>query len=627
MKVVTSILFVCVLAVNAFAINGDMGVATEPSTNGSAEYPYLIEDVNDFDAFAADSNLWASGVHTKLMCDVDLDPTLPGREIYTQAPIAGTINSMFFEGTEFSGSFDGNGHVVRNLTVDGVHFCGLFGILNPGSEVKDLGMEDVSITGSDNVGGVAGINLGSIIGCYSTGEVTGDHFAGGLTGGNSNGIITNCYSTAAVTVTRDDVGGLVGINYLGSITNSYSTGKVNGDDDVGGLVGANEDGSISSCYSTGVVSGDSSVGGLVGANSSGIITSSYSTGSVTGKSYVGGLAGGNYEGSITNSYSTGAVNGVYNVGGLVGWNYESVISSSYSVGLVTGTIGGVGGLIGANYEGSIASSFWDTQTSGLDIAYTTESGSYPDYVYVPVYGTVGVVGKTTAEMKTFSTFVGAGWDFDDVWWIDGGNDYPRLLWEMNTAPVAVVGGGVVGYAGPSGTAVVWLDGSGSYDDDGDSLSYYWFIGDELIAEGSEPNVVLSAGEYVVELFVDDGTSSSEPNSVMVTIVEAIETGGGFTPSNLNAKSKGNYVLGAIELPEGISKDDVEDGSAVLYVNGDYENSVGGEFERSIAKGNNNKIMVLFDRGALIEAAGGEIVEVVMAVRLRTGQWVFNSVQE
>jgi hypothetical protein len=41
-------------------------------------------------------------------------------------------------------------------------------------------------------------------------------------------------------------------------------------------------------------------------------------------------------------------------------------------------------------------------------------------------------------MQTASTFLDAGWDFigeaengtDDIWWIDEGQDYPRLWWEM-----------------------------------------------------------------------------------------------------------------------------------------------------------------------------------------------------
>ena len=47
-------------------------------------------------------------------------------------------------------------------------------------------------------------------------------------------------------------------------------------------------------------------------------------------------------------------------------------------------------------------------------------------------------GLTTTEMQTAATFLDAGWDFvdetengtDDIWWIDEGQDYPRLWWEQ-----------------------------------------------------------------------------------------------------------------------------------------------------------------------------------------------------
>jgi len=50
----------------------------------------------------------------------------------------------------------------------------------------------------------------------------------------------------------------------------------------------------------------------------------------------------------------------------------------------------------------------------------------------------GGTGKTTAEKQMASTFLQAGWDFvdettngtEDIWWIDEGNNYPRLWWEL-----------------------------------------------------------------------------------------------------------------------------------------------------------------------------------------------------
>jgi hypothetical protein len=107
---------------------------------------------------------------------------------------------------------------------------------------------------------------------------------------------------------------------------------------------------------------------------------------------------------------------------LVGYNgFYSSIVASYSNGLVSGTGDHVGGLVGycVWHLAKISSSFWDTETSGQD---TSDGGT----------------GKTTAEMQTASTFLEAGWDFagetangsEDIWWINEGQDYPRLWWEL-----------------------------------------------------------------------------------------------------------------------------------------------------------------------------------------------------
>ena len=96
----------------AFGAGGDMGAGTEPLTDGSAAYPYLIEDFADFQVFASNSSYWASGINTKLMTDIDLNPALSGRQTYTTAVIAPA-------GGSFAGTFDGNGHVISNLGIDG----------------------------------------------------------------------------------------------------------------------------------------------------------------------------------------------------------------------------------------------------------------------------------------------------------------------------------------------------------------------------------------------------------------------------------------------------------------------------------------------------------------------------
>ena len=125
--------------------------------------------------------------------------------------------------------------------------------------------------------------------------------------------------------------------------------------------------------------------------------------------------------SIDTCYSTCTVSIVgskgSDAGGLVGSNAWSSITSSYSTGMVTGNYF-VGGLVGTEYKSSSITNFWDIETSGQT---TSANGS----------------GKTTAEMQMASTFLEAGWDFvdetengtEDIWWINEGQDYPKLWWE------------------------------------------------------------------------------------------------------------------------------------------------------------------------------------------------------
>jgi hypothetical protein len=289
--------------------------------SGTANDPYQIATAADLLTLGGDVNDYNKCFI--MTADIDLDPCLPGGQVFTTAVIAPDIDATteYFQGIAFTGVFDGAGHKIINLTIDVTfnYYLGLFGEVNTG-EVKNIGMQNASVTGRNGacyLGGLVGRNIGSISNCFSTGSVNGvDHFSyyiGGLVGANS-GNITNCYSTARL-----------------------------------------------GCGGYGVVLG-------------------------------GGLVGGNY-GSIANCYSTGAV-----IGGA----------------------GSFGGLIGYN-SGTVIACFWDVNTSGRSYS-------------------AGGTGKTTAEMKTQSTFTDAGWDFNDVWTIDEGVDYPKLVWFTNE------------YSGGKGTA-------------------------------------------------------------------------------------------------------------------------------------------------------------------------------
>ena len=359
---------------------------------GTEEDPYLIytaEELNVIGLFPCELDKYF-----KLMADIDLS-NYKGTE-FNVIGLRGFyyLDDVITNTSSFTGVFDGNGKKIANLT----HSRGLF--VYAGGEIKDLGVIDVNINGE-----------------YSAGSLVSENFGGTM---------SNCYAEGgSVSGGEGNIGGLVGESY-GIITNCHTKVSVFGTGRVGGLVGNNDE-IISNCYSNGDTSGNNKVGGLVGENSSHTtISKCYSSGSITGTgSYVGGLVGFNRQGTIDNCYSNADVSGQGFVGGLVGENSWGTILKCFSAGSVVASPSNewlsvyVGGFAGEN-KGQLEfmDSFWDIQTSGQSTSAT---------------GT----GKTTVEMQMLSTFTDAGWDFvyetdngtEDIWWIDEGQDYPRLWWE------------------------------------------------------------------------------------------------------------------------------------------------------------------------------------------------------
>jgi hypothetical protein len=324
----------------------------------------------------------------------------------------------------FKGTFDGQGYEIRDLFIDRPteYDVGLFGYVDEGGVIENVGMVNVDVTGEERIGGMVGFNdHGTVSNSYSTGSVTGVHKVGGLVGYNRFGTVSNSYSTGNVHGTAD-VGGLVGDNDRSTVSNSYSTGSVTGEDGVGGLMGLlRYGGTVFNAYSTGNVTGNTYVGGLVGRNSNSTVSDSYSTGNVHGTADVGGLLGWNMDGTVSNSYSTGSVTGDSYIGGLVGVNqWNSTVSDSYATGSVFGNEW-VGGLVGQSNNSTVSNSFWDTETSGQA---TSDGGT----------------GKNTTEMKDIATFLGAVWDIiavanpstrnpSYIWNIVDDETYPFLSWE------------------------------------------------------------------------------------------------------------------------------------------------------------------------------------------------------
>ncbi len=152
------------------------------------------------------------------------------------------------------GVFDGNDHIIRNLTIDTAgaenDYLGLFGRVSGSSGfVKNLGVESCTISSGDEayyLGGLCGYNYhGNIIGCFATGVVSGEERCsdfGGLCGSNWEGEIRDCYANVSVSfgASSEMIAGLCGYN-IGVVSNCYAMGSVSGSAEyIGGFCAMNE---------------------------------------------------------------------------------------------------------------------------------------------------------------------------------------------------------------------------------------------------------------------------------------------------------------------------------------------------------------------------------------------------
>ncbi len=202
----------------------------------------------------------------------------------------------------FTATFEGNRHTISNLFInrtggttsnDGY---ALFAHTSDGSEIRNLGLVNVNVTGQSNTGALVGGRAeGRVYASWATGSVTGTGTVGGLVGHTrSTAVIAASWSAVNVTATSN-LGGLVGLHVGGDIIASYATGTVHC--------------SASSCTAN--------RGGLVGSHreSTASVVASYSTGAVTPTgTNAGGLIGnldlGGTAGSVTNSYWDTATSGL-----------------------------------------------------------------------------------------------------------------------------------------------------------------------------------------------------------------------------------------------------------------------------------------------------------------------------
>ncbi|MGW6666416.1 Ig-like domain-containing protein [Peribacillus sp. NPDC055009] len=241
----------------------------------------------------------------------------------------------------FAGTFDGKGHVITGLVSNTSSskndiYAGMFGY-NRGT-IENLGITNSSIQAYSPsqafVGGIAGINEGTIRNSYNKAEVTAispkTPLAGGIAGQNYSGTISNVYNAGNVNTSSTSssssnpyafIGGIAGDNYAGTVSSSYNMGNVN-------AVSKSTNYNNTFVYSGGII------GVNVGAGA--VIRDCFNIGSVNVTTsflaYIGGISGGSNGGAIANTYNAGSINsnsGYGSMGEIVGDNGSDSISNSY----------------------------------------------------------------------------------------------------------------------------------------------------------------------------------------------------------------------------------------------------------------------------------------------------------
>ena len=328
--------------------------------NGEAGLSYIYDkETNTYTVYTADGLLaWneAAQKDMTLNCTLADNITLPA--------VAEDESNWTPIGTEsrpYTGNFDGGGHTITGLKIDksGTDYVGLIGCLGSGGKVQNVTLTNISVSGANCVGGIAGQNYGTVENCSVNGTVTGKGFT--------------------------DTGGIAGSNY-GTISGCSAEGTVMGSVNVGGIAGGSYLGVIiDGCHSTAAVSGSLCVGGVLGnLGNNSFLMACYSTGDVTvtstDGSFVGGVVGTNSQGTVTGCY--------------------------HATGEITSSVGDrIGGIVGENYIGTVAACYWDSNLSS-----GTGSNNGKDDTH-KVDGTDVTWQTAVAAMNTALQSAGSGWHY------------------------------------------------------------------------------------------------------------------------------------------------------------------------------------------------------------------------
>lgn len=170
-------------------------LAAEPDTADTIR----ISSAEDLLELAArcTSDAWSEGKTIVLTRDI----SLTGHE-FTPIPL-------------LSGTFDGRGHSILGISLDGnASTQGLFRMVLKTGVVKGLTVSGtLRATGNgENIGGIAGVNYGTIENCRFDGEIRAQAAAGGIVGLNAEGALVSGCETSGSVAAYHRAGGIAGEN-------------------------------------------------------------------------------------------------------------------------------------------------------------------------------------------------------------------------------------------------------------------------------------------------------------------------------------------------------------------------------------------------------------------------------
>lgn len=318
----------------------------------------------------------------------------------------------------FCGELDGNGYTISGLFINRPYTdnIGFFGVLGYGAYVHHLTL------------------------VYS-GDIVGQNYVGGLCGNCDQTYQSNpkrrrieCCKIKAKSIRGADyksgtsaVGGLCGflsgyLNYDTTVDRSY----------------------VSQC----VVDASQIYGnGLIGRGELNYIANNNVRANIITGSYVGGIVGSNSGSEIFNNLFEGIkITSSKESGGIFYWvrrynyDYEGYVRSNAVIcdSIITTYSDGKIGRIGVSTDGSSVSSPTDQKANKAYGKIVLKKGGD---CYLATDDVLNGQGVGNILLKSRSMYSGMGWDMDNVWTIEEGETYPRLIWEvekeLNNSPLSI----------------------------------------------------------------------------------------------------------------------------------------------------------------------------------------------